>query len=405
MKILSTAVSKGAILALTATAMATGAAWAQSPGVSDDEIVIGLFSPLSGPLAHYGIDVVNAARMVYENANENGGIHGRRIRLVIEDDRCDANGANEVAQKLVTVDNVFLLNGGSCTAAASAIQGYVERERVPHVMLNASGDPALFPPSEHVFGGFGGTQGTVGDAMMKFAIEDLGATKISYITSDDDYGLANYAAAQAVAEAAGVEIVSFDRIPNTINDVTPTMLRVLAAEPDVIISAAYPQGAVLIAQARGSYGMQQPLIQATQGVSSPVIFAENVGDANLLQDFYYTDVLIDQPDSEELRTFYDEYTETYPDRTTIASYMPMGIASASTVVDALERAGPDLTRESFIEALEAADLDTGVYSGPVQFGEGRRDAVRSNNVLKFDGETVEVVGRYDWDGASARTAE
>lgn len=390
---------------LTATILAAGLAGpalAQEPGVTDKEITIGLFSPLSGPLANYGIDAINAAKMVYERANKEGGINGRMIKLIVEDDKCDANGANAVAQKLVTVDHVFLLNGGSCTAAASAIQGYVTREKVPHVMLNASGDPALFPPSEYVFGGFGGTQGTVGNAMMGFAVEKLGAKKVSYIASDDDYGLANYAAAKAVADKAGVEIVSYDRIPNQISDVTPTMLRVFEAKPDVIISAAYPQGAVLIAQARGNYGMQQPLIQATQGISSPKVFAENVGDTSLLQNFYYTDVLVDQPDSEKLKSVYDEYRATYPDRTSIASYMPMGLASASTIVDALKRAGPDLTREKFIEALEATDLDVGVYSGPVQFGDGRRDAVRSNNVLKFDGATVEVVGSYTWDGASAK---
>lgn len=390
---------------LAATMLAAGLAApaaAQEPGVTDTEITIGLFSPQSGPLANYGIDAINAARMVYERANKEGGINGRMIKLVIEDDKCDANGANAVAQKLVTVDHVFLLNGGSCTAAASAIQGYVEREKVPHVMLNASGDPALFPPSEYVFGGFGGTQGTVGNAMMGFAVEKLGAKKVSYIASDDDYGLANYSAAKAVADKAGVEIVSYDRIPNTISDVTPTMLRVLEAQPDVIISAAYPQGAVLIAQARGNYGMQQPLIQATQGVSSPAVFAENVGDPSLFKDFYYTDVLVDQPNSEKLKAVYDEYRAAYPDRTTIATYMPMGIASAATIVDALRRAGPELTREKFIDALEAADLDTGVYSGPVQFAQGRRDAVRSNNVLKFDGTNVEVVGSYTWDGASAK---
>ena len=96
---------------------------------------------------------------------------------------------------------------------------------------------------------------------------------------------------------------------------------------------------MLIAQARGAYGMQMPLIQATQGVSSPQIFADNVGDTSLLQDFYYTDVLVDQPGSEALKPFYDMYKAAYPDRSTISSYMPMGIASAMTVVDALKRAG------------------------------------------------------------------
>jgi branched-chain amino acid transport system substrate-binding protein len=389
---------------VAATLLAVGMArtsWAED-GVTDNEITIGVFAPLSGSLANYGTDVVNAAKMMYERANAAGGVNGRKIRFIIEDAKCSPNDANAVAKKLVTVDKVFLLNGGSCTGAASAIQGYVERVGVPHVMLNASGDPALFPPSKHVFGGFGGTQNTVGNAMMKFAIEKLRAKTVSYIATDDDYGLANYAAAKAVADAAGVKIVSYDRIPKQIDDVTPTMLRVLQAKPDVIISASYPQGAVLIAQARGNYGMTQPLIQATQGLSSPALFAKNVGDDSLLKDFYFTDVLIDQPDSKALQPFYDMYRTAYPDRKDIASYMPFGIASSMTVLDGLKRAGRNLTREGFVDALEKTNLDTGVYSGPVEFGKVRRDAVRSNNVLKFDGKTSEVVGRYNWDGTSAR---
>ena len=56
---------------------------AQTPGVTDKEIVIGLFAPLSGPLVSYGIDPLNAAKMIYEDVNSKGGINGRKIRLVI----------------------------------------------------------------------------------------------------------------------------------------------------------------------------------------------------------------------------------------------------------------------------------------------------------------------------------
>ena len=122
---------------------------AQTPGVTDKEIVIGLFAPLSGPLVSYGIDPLNAAKMIYEDVNSKGGINGRKIRLVIEDDKCTGNDLLGVAKKLITVDNVFILHGGSCTAAIAAAQEYIQREKVPFVMLNAAGDNAVFPPTRH----------------------------------------------------------------------------------------------------------------------------------------------------------------------------------------------------------------------------------------------------------------
>ena len=98
----------------------SGPSVAADPGLTDNEIVIGLFGPLSGPLVGFGLDPVNAAKMWYDDINKKGGIHGRKIRLVIEDDKCTANDLVAVVKKLVTVDNVFMLHGGSCTAALTA---------------------------------------------------------------------------------------------------------------------------------------------------------------------------------------------------------------------------------------------------------------------------------------------
>ena len=96
-------------------------AYAQTtPGVTNNEIVIGLFGPLSGPLVAYGVDPLNAAKMIYDDVNAKGGINGRKIRLVIEDDKCNGNELVGVVKKLITVDNVFFLHGGSCTAAIAA---------------------------------------------------------------------------------------------------------------------------------------------------------------------------------------------------------------------------------------------------------------------------------------------
>ena len=68
-------------------------------GLTDKEIVIGLFGPLSGPLVGFGLDPVNAAKMWYDDINKKGGIHGRKIRLVIEDDKCTANDLVAVGQE------------------------------------------------------------------------------------------------------------------------------------------------------------------------------------------------------------------------------------------------------------------------------------------------------------------
>ena len=132
--------------ALLAGIAAISPAKADEPGLTDKTIKIGMFAPLSGPNAAYGFDVANAAKMYYDKINKEGGINGRKIEYVLEDDRCNANDLVAAVKKLVEQDQVFLLNGGSCSAATVAAKDYVVRNKTPMVMLNASGDGALYPP-------------------------------------------------------------------------------------------------------------------------------------------------------------------------------------------------------------------------------------------------------------------
>lgn len=399
-----TAVSSAALAVLGALALAPLAASAQpaDPGVTDTEIIIGLNAPLSGSLAAFGLDPLQAAKMWYDETNRKGGIHGRKIRVIVEDDKCSATELGAVVRKFVTVDKVFMVNGGSCTASTVAAQEFVNREKVPFVMLNASGDPAVMPPTRYVFGAFPGTQGAIGAAIMRFSIEHLKAKKVAYIAHNDEYGSSNYRAAKAVADKAGVQIVAYERIAPNITDVTAPILNARQANPDVVISAAYPGPAVLIAQKLLEYGMKQPLVQAVQGVTSTDAFAKNVGNNEALKNFYFSSPLNDLMTGPKQVKWMEMYKKAYPDRTNPGAYMSYGLPPAMVITAALEKAGRNLTREKFVDALETITMDTGVMAGPVSFGKNRRDAMRAQTMIKFDGTNLTMMpGVYAWDGAFA----
>jgi branched-chain amino acid transport system substrate-binding protein len=335
--------------------------------------------------------------MVYEEANKKGGVHGRKIRVIAEDDKCNPNEAVALVKKFVTVDKVFMVNGGSCTPAAVAVQEFVTREKVPFVMLNAAGDGGVFPPTRYVFGAFGGTQRTVGATIMEFAIKQLKGKRVAFISHDDDFGNANTATARAVAEKSGVQIVALERISPRVTDVTPTLLNVRQANPDVIISTAYPGPGVLIAQKYGEFKMTAiPLVQAVQGIPFPAVFAKNVGnDAN----FYYGSPLNDLTEGPKQQKWLQQYKQTYPDRQNPSAFMAYGLPSALMTVAALEKAGRNLTREAFIDALESMQMETGVMAGPVAFAKDRRDGSRASIFVKFDGKSHTLMpGVYTWNG-------
>jgi len=364
------------------------------PGITDTEITIGLFGPQSGPLRNFGFDAIGAAQMWYDMVNRSGGIWGRKIRLVIEDDKCDPTAANAVVRKLVTVDKVFLLNGGSCTAAIVATQEYITREKVPTMMLNAAGDNGVFPPTRYMFGAFGGTQLTVGGTIADFVARQLKAKKIAYLGSDDDFGAANLAAAKFMAHKHGAELVAVERVPRNIVDVTAPILRIRQANPDAVMITTYPQPATLAMQKISEFQMKMPIIAAVQAVPNPAALVKAVNNPAAFTNFYYGSPLNDLTDGPRQQWVLKMYKTAFPDRKPTA-FMAYGLPSAQAITYALLLAGPTPTRESFVEAMSHLHFETGVMAGPIEFDEHKRDGHNASIFIKFDGtQSTRMPGVY-----------
>src|SRR2546428_3516784 len=108
------------IVMLVQSALAAGPGWAQTTGLTADTIKIGYLGALTGPYYLYGKLVMNGADVVYNEANRAGGIHGRRIQTVREDDACDAATAIAAAKKLIHQHPVFMIHGGGAPDPPSA---------------------------------------------------------------------------------------------------------------------------------------------------------------------------------------------------------------------------------------------------------------------------------------------
>lgn len=377
-------------LTLAASLLIGAAAGAQEPGITDKAIKIGIFGPLSGPNMAYGFDVVNAAKMYYDKINKEGGIHGRKIEYVVEDDRCNANDLVAAVKKLVEQENVFMLNGGSCSAAVVAAKDYVVRNKVPYLMLNASGDGALFPPTDYIFGAYSISQYAVGGAMVEFAAKQFGANNVAYINHDDAYGAWNLEGSKKDAEVNGVKL-SVESINPGINDVTAPFLKVRAANPDAILLVTYARPAALLIKKAAEMGFNKPIILSVTGTASLNQLAENVGK-DALKNFYTQEVMVDSPGGAKLKPIYDMYKAAYPDLAAKPdhpqTYMPYGIPPAMSLVKALQDAGPNPTREKVLAALKTQDFDSGVMAGRLQFGPEQRAANRSTIFIKYDGTTM-----------------
>jgi branched-chain amino acid transport system substrate-binding protein len=293
-------------------------------------------------------------------------------------------------KKLVEQDQVFMLNGGSCSAAVVAAKDYVVRNKVPYLMLNASGDGALFPPTDYIFGAYSISQYAVGGAMIEFAAKQFGAKTVAYINHDDAYGAWNLEGSKKDAEVNGVKLV-VESVNPSINDVTAPFLKVRAANPDAILLVTYARPAALLIKKAQEMGFNKPIILSVTGTASLNQLAENVGK-DALKNFYTQEVMVDSPGGPKLKPIYDMYKAAYPDLAAKPdhpqTYMPYGIPPAMSLVKALQDAGPNPTREKVLAALKTQDFDSGVMAGRIQFGPQQRAANRSTIFIKYDGNTM-----------------
>ena len=272
---------------------------------------------------------------------------------------------------------------------------YVERAKVPFLMLNASGDGALYPPSKYIYGAFSISQHALGGSAVQFVAEHLKAKKIGYINHDDAYGTWNLEAAEAQVKQLGDVSLNVQSINANINDVTAPMLKIRAANPDVLVLTTYARPAALIIKKARELGWTKPIVLTVTGTADLTQLVENVGGPDALKNFYIQDVLAALPSDPKLAWVYDMYKQYYPDLAAKPghpqSYMPYGLPSAMSIVKALQEAGPEPTREKVLSALENMKLETNVMAAPVEFTPTDHAALKSAIYIKFDGVNKELI--------------
>jgi branched-chain amino acid transport system substrate-binding protein len=196
-----------------------------------------------------------------------------------------------------------------------------------------------------------------------------------------------------------MEVVAVEKIPLSITDVTAPMLNLRAAKPDAILSGAYPAPSVLIVQKYGEFAMTStPILLMMQGVPTPSVFAQNVGNDAAFRNLYLSWGPNDLGDEALRQKWLNIYKSKYSDREP-GGFMIVGVPPAQAIIAALDKTGPNLTRERFVDAMESLELKSELMPGPIKFGPDRRDAMRFENVVKFDGtKATPMPGVYSWNG-------
>lgn len=380
------------LLSAAAIAAAVGAATAGSAqevaGVTGTEIKVGTFGPLGGPVYIYGKLTMNGVEAYFDKVNAAGGVHGRKLTLVREDDLCKPEGAIAAVKKLVYEHKVFAINGGACSNSALAARPEIEKAGVPFVVFAAVADGITDPPAANIYT----TQLTASiesRAQIQWAI-DKGAKKIAVVAQHDAWGRSRYDPMIADLKRRGIQVVANEEMTIDQNDGTAQALRLKAAGADAVLAVVYPKPAAVLIRDSLKIGYKPLWIGQTAIQDLPAL-QQQVGIGGALDNFVSITTVPSHPTDPEMTEWRERIKKLFPNDE-LSVFNLMGIASAKVVVEALNRAGRDLTREKFLAAMGTIkDFKTDIYPGPISCV-GTQQCNQSPAFIKLDAGKVKYAG-------------
>jgi branched-chain amino acid transport system substrate-binding protein len=320
------------------------------PGVTDTEILLGSHLPLSGLAAAWGVDLKAGMEAYFKYVNDQGGVNGRKIKLLVEDSQFTGPAATEVVRKLVEQDKVFAIMGGLGSAAHAAVWKYLEEKGVPDMFILA-GDTKWTDPVVKTRFAFLVEYQTEGKILGKYIADNFPGKKLGIIAQNDEFGKGGEQGLREGVKDANMDIV-VEYYEETQSDLIAQVQRLKNENVDVIAAYTMPiQAASVIKGARETLGWDVPIV--ITGLDAVEIIAQLAGLNNI--EGTVSVVFAHQ-------AYEKEYPGIARHHEMMAKYAPgvmptnltlVGATVAEAMTQILEKAGPDLTREKFLDTAES----------------------------------------------------
>ena len=345
-------------LAAVLCSLGTPLAWAQSaasPGVSDTEILLGQSCQLSGPLEGITREVRQGASLCFDHINAQGGVRGRKIRVLALDDAYDPKKAEANTRHFINEAKVLALFQYAGTPPALAGMALAEQTGVPLIAPFTGAEELRKPELRYVFNIKAG-YATELHAMLRH-LASVGLRSVAAVYLDNPFGLGGLAALQASARELNVQLLATAPLQVNGSNLAQAVAHVGQHHPKavIVISAGKPSVDFIAAyQATG-----RPTLFYVLSVISNVQLAQGLGAR--ARGVVMSQV-IPPPWSSglELTREFQRLAKAQGIQEFTFSQME-GFLSAKFLVEALQRAGPQPTRASLIHAMEGMQLSLGGY--------------------------------------------
>jgi branched-chain amino acid transport system substrate-binding protein len=333
-------------------------------GVTDTEIVIGTVTDLSGVTAIQGVNNANAIRLLFDEANAKGGINGRKIRYIVEDSQYQVPRAVQAMNKLLNNDRVFMtLQDGGTPMNNATWPMAIEKDTPKLLPLTAA--RSMYEPFHRLK--FSQTSSYVDQmrAGTKYFVEQRGKKALCVMYQDTDFGKDVLAGVSLQAEADGLKIAATTAHKPTDTDFTAAVTKLREAKCDLLELGTIVRDTMIIISTVKKAGWDVDLLG--QAASYDTAVATAPGGTG--EGFYsMTPTLYVYPDDPrpEVRDLMAKYRAKYG--IDINYIGQTGISVAQIALEALRRAGRDLTVDSLVTAMESLHEFTDMYGNTYSFG-------------------------------------
>jgi branched-chain amino acid transport system substrate-binding protein len=373
-----------------ALALSCLAASAQQ-GVSKDEITIGSIQDLSGPLAGFGKQIRLGMMLRVDEVNEQGGIHGRKLKLLVEDSAYDPRKAVLAAQKLVNQEKIFAMVGHLGTAqnmAAMPVQ--FEKNVINFFPVTAARE--MYEPFHRLKFAFATTYYEQLRIALPRLVKEKNAKKVCTIYQDDEFGLEVLRGGEAGLKAVGMEFTEKTSFKRGATDFSSQVARMKAAGCDFVVLGT------IIRETIGTIG------ESRKTGFNPVFLGSSAAYTDLIHklggkamDGLYATMAVQNPyldeASQPIRFWATKYKTKYTDDPTVFSVY--GYLAIDAFLRAAQKAGPNLSTDSFVKAMETMVIPPDIFgSSEMTFSPTKRLGSDASRLSQLQDARWRVVSDY-----------
>lgn len=357
-------IRSAAFAALFGASLAGAALAADTTGVTDTTIKIGIPGPLTGPNSSFGA-AVYGVQAIYAYYNDQGGINGRKFETIVSDDACNEAKGVAGAKKLIYQDKVFIINGGVCSGVALAIKAVVAESGVPWVVSTAANQNISSPAVPTIFHAIQ-TSLNVGGSIGKFALSKPGTKKIAVIAHTNEWAKGYADPLVAYLKTQNIEPSTEVSLERGQTDATAQVLKLKESNPDFVVAILYePELAVFLRDAH-KYGFASPVVGSLGADFRST--EKRLGGPEGMKNFYMAFQYKALTDGPKLKKWYDIIEKHLPQGEKMTDFSFYGPGSAIAVVSVIKSLGKDVTRERFVEAMnKLQNFDTEILAGTLNF--------------------------------------